>query len=264
MKQITSLENKEVKYASSLLHKKYRGQENCFLVEGLKSMEAAMEYPELIRTIFIDAAKQEDFRLMTDHLPEKCCLVDGKIIKRICAVESPQGIVAVIKKPVTQLTDLAAAKGLLLLLDKISDPGNMGTIIRSAWALNAGGVLLTRGCVDPFSPKVVRSTMGGILNVRLAENAGKKEIAWLKEQGYRLVCTDLHTDRSFYHTDYREKKVVVIGSEAAGVSQDIKDLSDEFIKIPIKPKADSLNAAVACAIIMQEAYRQQTQGAILL
>lgn len=261
MKLIKSMDNKEVKYAASLMQRKYRDRENRFLVEGLKLVEAAGRH--LMETVFIDSACQEDYQHVIDDPNMNCCLVDSRIIRKICDVDTPQGIVAVVRKPMTEPGGILGDTGLIVLLDRITDPGNMGTIIRSAWALHAGGVLIRAGSVDPFSPKVVRATMGGIFNVPLVVNASKEDIKLYQKEGFKLICTDIKTDHSFYDIDYTNKKILVIGNEAAGVSEDIRQICDDFIKIPVNSKADSLNAAVACAIIMQEAYRQRSNSSFL-
>jgi TrmH family RNA methyltransferase len=252
MRLINSLENKEVKYAASLLQKKYRDREKRFLVEGLKSIEAAG--PHLLEAVFIDNDRVNDCQRIIETPGINCYAVDKRIIKKICDTDTPQGIVAIAKQPVVEMADLLKTRGLLVLLDRITDPGNMGTIIRSAWAFEAGGVLISAGSVDPFSPKVVRSTMGGIFNVPLALNIDQSQIEFFQKQGYKLVCTDIRASQNFYDIDYNCHQIIVIGNEAAGVSEYIKNISDELIKIPVNPTADSLNAAVACAIIMQEAH----------
>lgn len=256
MKFINSLDNKAVKYAASLLQKKNRDREKRFLVEGLKSIEAADS--DLIEIVFIDSAKQDCYKNVISNPEINCCLVDQRIMRKICDTDSPQGIAAIVNKPITDLDTLFKAQGLLILLDRITDPGNMGTIIRSAWALNAGGILVSEGCVDVFSPKVIRATMGGIFNVPIAGNIENEQLSLCKDQGYQLICTDIQAAQSFYEVDYTDRKILVIGNEAAGVSEEIKSMCEEFIKIPINPTADSLNAAVACAIILQEAFRQRS------
>jgi TrmH family RNA methyltransferase len=252
------MENKDVKYAASLLQKKYRDREKRFLVEGLKSIEAADR--QLIETVFIDSTKQDYYQDIIDSLELNCCLADPKIMRKMCDTDSPQGIAAIVNKPNASLETLFKAQGLLILLDRVTDPGNMGTIIRSAWALNAGGILVSAGCVDVFSPKVVRATMGGIFNVPIVGNIDPEQLRFCQEQGYKMICTDIQATRSFYDVNYTDKEILVIGNEASGVSEEVRSMCEEFIKIPVNPTADSLNAAVACAIILQEAFRQRSNA----
>ncbi|HEX3012414.1 MAG TPA: RNA methyltransferase, partial [Syntrophomonadaceae bacterium] len=258
---ITSTDNKEVKYAASLLQKKYRDRENRFLAEGSKTIEAADR--RTIECVFIDKDRLNDYQSFLEDMDSKCYAVDQRLIRKICDTDTPQGIVAVVKKPEAEIADLLNNQKLLIMLDRITDPGNMGTIIRSAWALQVGGVLVGSGSVDPFSPKVVRATMGGIFNVAIAVNVDQAQIASCHEKGFKLVCTDISAIRSFYDINYSDNIIIIIGNEAAGVSKEIKTVCDEFIKIPVNPMADSLNAGVACAIIMQEAYRQRSKDSFL-
>ena len=145
----------------------------------------------------------------------------------------------------------------LFLLDQISDPGNLGTIIRTAWALDIDGILLSKGCTDPFSPKAVRASMGGILNIPVYTSVGLKELDSLKSAGYKITGTALNVRTSVFDCDYRQAQVIVIGSESRGVRPEIQRCCDKLIKIPINPAVDSLNAAVACAIIMAEVRKQR-------
>ncbi|MEN6462121.1 MAG: RNA methyltransferase, partial [Syntrophomonas sp.] len=183
--------------------------------------------------------------------------VSSQLMKRICQTETPQGIAAIVRKPQWSWDKIIDGDSMLLLLDRISDPGNMGTIIRTAWAFDVDGILLSRGCVDPFSPKVVRSTMGGILNVPLFTDLLEEQLEILKEKKYVFTGADLDGNTSFYDMDFSNRKVVVIGSEANGMNDDIKRRCNYLFKIPINSGADSLNAAVACAIIIEMAYRQR-------
>ncbi|MGI5911894.1 MAG: TrmH family RNA methyltransferase [Syntrophomonadaceae bacterium] len=145
----------------------------------------------------------------------------------------------------------------MFLLDRVSDPGNMGTIIRTAWALDIEGILLTEDCTDPFSPKVVRASMGGILNVPVYTAVSWESIKQLRAKGYQIVGTAIDAPVNFFDFNYSGANIIVIGSESKGVSNDILVNCDSLIKIPINPVVDSLNAAIACAIIMMEIRKQR-------
>lgn len=261
MKHISSADNKNIKLAVKLGDKKTRDQEELFLVEGKNSAAEVLKRPDLVRCFFIDEELMDQYEnLLIEGNAWDCYTVDRKIMKRVCRTENPQGIAAIVRKPEWSLAEVVKDKGLVVLLDQISDPGNMGTIIRTSWAFNVNGILMTRGCADPFSPKVVRSTMGGILNMPLFANISGKQLDFLKEKQYMFMGADLSGGNSFYEMEFEGPKVIVIGSEAKGISSDIKNRCDYLFKIPINSSADSLNAAVACAIIIQEAYRQRYSG----
>lgn len=263
MKPILSRDNQKIKQAARLKNKKYRNQEQAFLIEGPKMLEEALKYPENILRIFVDQTKKEACQELAekyDHL--EWYIVEKGLIEYISDTETPQGIAAVIRQPSYSWDELMRRANLLLLLDQVSDPGNMGTIIRTAWAFEVDGILLTRDCVDPYSPKVVRATMGGIFNVPIINGFAEQDIEHIKAEGFQVMCSSLDSDRSCYALDFRARSMVVIGSESRGVSSGIKSKCDAFFKIPTNPQVDSLNAAVACAIIINEAWRQKTGSSL--
>ena len=257
MKVISSSENKVIKLARSLHHKKYRDLEGSFLAEGRRLVEEALVRPELVRALFIREEQADEFN---DRLDIDCYIIDDRMFKLISTTDSQQGMAAIIRKPVWDLAKLAAGDGFLLLLDRVADPGNLGSIIRSSWALNVEGLLLTPGCVDPFSPKVARSTMGGIFHLPLIEAVDVALLDVLQNQGYEMIATGLDNAIDYYDIDMRGKKILALGSEAIGLSPEIKNRCSQTSRIPINPKVDSLNVAAACAIITAEAWRQRKTG----
>jgi TrmH family RNA methyltransferase len=143
-----------------------------------------------------------------------------------------------------------------LILDNIQDPGNMGTILRTADSINLKQIIVRKGTADCFNPKVVRSTMGAIFRVKVLEFENlEKVIKDLKRKNIKVYATDLATDKSVYDVEYK-KSAIVIGNEANGVSKEVLELADQKIKIPMLGKTESLNAAVATGIILYEAVRQ--------
>ncbi len=229
-----------------------------FFIEGKKMIEEAMWRKELLLKVFVDEGYEKEYGFMDKTRPgiEKYIL-DSKLMKIICDTETPQGIAAVVKKPAWCLKSLIEKNGFFILLDRISDPGNMGTIIRTGWALGVNGILLTKGCVDPFGPKVVRSSMGGIFNLPVFVDFLFEDIKLLKKKNYSFICASPDAGPNFYSMDFTGPEVLVIGSESRGASEEIKGVCDEFFKIPLNPRVDSLNAAVACAIIINEACKQR-------
>lgn len=262
MKVISSPDNKYIKLASSLKHRKYRDAQGMFLVEGKRAVEEALESPELVQAIFWDERLTEDNPMYSAaaKFPD-CFSVDSRLMKHICSTEEPQGIAAIVKKPACSWDAMLERRGILILLDRISDPGNLGSILRTCWAFGVDGVLMTSGCVDPFSPKVVRSTMGAILNVPVFTNVSKEQLEVLKEHDYRFISTDISGSVEYTAVKYGRPLVIIFGSEAMGVSDDLKKRCDLFINIPMNPRVDSLNVAAACAIIVAEAQRECLEGA---
>lgn len=260
MKKISSPDNPIIKLARKLHNKKYRDRERLFLLEGRRSVEEALARPELLHCVFLEESlAQEDLALPDADI----YLLDTRLLQSISTTETTQGMTAIVKIPDWSLEELVETKGLIVLLDRISDPGNLGSIIRSCWALGVNGLLLSPECVDPFSPKVVRSSMGGILNLPVLADITEQELDLLQTQGYEIICTGLENARDYYSVDLTGAKVLVMGSEARGVSQEIINRSNCTIKIPMKSNVDSLNVAAACAIIVGEAWGQRNGRSVI-
>ena len=184
-----------------------------------------------------------------------CVYVTEKVFSGITDVTNPQGILAVIGKN-TDINEIDYNQNLFLVLDNIQDPGNMGTILRTADSVNLKQIIVAKGTADCYNPKVVRSTMGAIFRVKVIECEDlKKVLKEMKKRKIKVYTTDLQTDKSIYDVDY-QKSAIIIGNEANGVSRDILELADEKIKIPMIGKTESLNAAVATGIILYEAIRK--------
>lgn len=257
---ISSPDNKYIKLASSLKVKKYREATGLFLVEGRRSVNEVLSRPELVEAILAAADCCEE--VDSNRLPaDKIMMVEPKLLKQVCSTDNPQGIAAIVRQPHWSWSQINARGGLLVYLDRISDPGNLGSILRSCWALGVQGVLMSPGCVDLYNLKVVRSTMGAILNLPVFTDVGLAELALLQEAGFALTCTDTDRGQKYYDVDLKIPTVMIFGSEAHGVSGELKEISGIKINIPIEPGVDSLNVAAACAIIVAEARRQHQEGA---
>ncbi|MCR5774534.1 MAG: RNA methyltransferase [Lachnospiraceae bacterium] len=168
---------------------------------------------------------------------------------RLADTRHPQGILAVVKQKHYELKDLTGGS-LYIILETIQDPGNLGTIIRTAEAAGVSAVIMNKGCVDIYSPKVVRSTMGSIFRVPFIYSDDLTgTIRQLKEDGIVIYAADL-SGTDMYETAFSERKAYVIGNEANGVSSDMISLADRIVKIPMEGQVDSLNAAVSAAVLM--------------
>ena len=168
---------------------------------------------------------------------------------------NPQGILAVIKK--SKENTLKYEEDIIVAIDDIQDPGNLGTILRTVDSIGLKQLVVSKGTADAYNPKVVRSTMGAIFRVKVIEVENLKEtIETIRKNNYKLLVTSLQTDDSIYDIDYN-KKIIVIGNEANGVSKEIQNMADQKIKIPMLGKTESLNASVATGIILYEYVRQK-------
>lgn len=257
---ITSADNKYIKLASSLKQRKYREENQMFLVEGKRAVEEALAQAELVEVIFVDEKLAGEYSGSDIGGCKKLLQVETRLMRQVCDTDHPQGIAAILKKPVWPWERASAGRGLLVLLDHIADPGNMGSILRSCWAFGVEGVLLSPGCVDPFSPKVVRSSMGALLNVPVFSEVSATQLDALQGLGFWFLAADSGRGQPYYSIEYPEPSLLVIGSEAQGVSEAMKKRCQQFVNIPMKPEVESLNVAAACAIIMAEVWRQYRRG----
>jgi len=252
---ITSKDNSKIKEIKKLKEKKYR--KTAFIVEGIKMLKEAISEKAEIDTIIIREDTELDFKLDSE-LEKKVIHVTKNVFETISDVVSPQGVLVVINKKIDD-NKISKHADYILALDGIQDPGNLGTIIRTADSANIKQILVSKDTVDSYSPKVVRSTMGAIYRVKIIECEDlAKTLKSLQTTGFEIVTTDLHTDKSIYDMNYN-KKIVVIGNEANGVTPEIRELSNYRVKIPMLGKTESLNAAVAAGIMIYEYVRQKIQ-----
>lgn len=256
MKYLSSKNNDLIKKISKLKNKKQREKEKLFLIEGEKSVAEALQKQNFLAGVFFkDSCPQylEWFKYAPDI--EWYQLAEG-LFDYLSDTKTPQGILALARIPHYDPAAIPAGK-LLVCLDGISDPGNIGAIIRTGWAMEADGILMTKDCADPFSPKVVRASMGGILNIPVYRDYSLGKLRILQNKGYSVYGSSLETANSLYEQDLTGGIVVVIGNESRGISEDSVNICDKLLKIPINPQVDSLNAGAACAIILAEAWQQR-------
>lgn len=257
---ITSKDNEQIKYLKKLKDKKYRDQENAYIIEGIKLIKEAIQENIKIKLIIVcDDCTQEnaiDSELKYEIARYECIYVSEKIFLSLTNVVNPQGILAVVEKE-TNNNKIDYNDDLFLILDDIQDPGNMGTILRTADSINLKQIIVSKGTVDAYNPKVIRSTMGAIFRINIIESDNlTKTIKDMKKNKIKIAATSLQTEKSIYDISY-EKTAIVIGNEANGVSNEVLELADEKIKIPMAGKTESLNASVATAVILYEAVRQK-------
>lgn len=249
---ITSKDNEIIKNIKKLKEKKYRL--DSYIVEGIKMVKEAINENQEIALIAI----REDFKIDFDTKKIKIVTISNKIFNDISDVKTPQGILAVIKK--NQNNQIETNSDYILALDSLQDPGNMGTIIRTADSANINQIIINKTTVAPYSPKVIRSTMGAIYRTNIIEVEDlKATLKEMKSKGFQIITTDLKATQSIYDINYNNKTVVVIGNEANGVSQEILQTADKKVIIPMLGKTESLNASIAASIMIYEYVRQKIQ-----
>lgn len=257
MQIITSKDNELIKHIRKLKDKKYRDE---YVVEGIKIVEEAVKENVKIKQIIIcnDTTKTYEIptHIMLEIAKYECIYVTDKIFNLITQVTNPQGIMAIIEKN-SKENEIDYTQDIILALDDVQDPGNLGTILRTADSIGLNQIVVSKGTADAFNSKVVRSTMGAIFRIKIVETENLiQSIKEMKKHHFKLMVTSLQTENSIYDINFN-KKIIVIGNEANGVSKEIQDMADEKAKIPMFGRTESLNASVAAGIVMYEYVRQK-------
>jgi len=255
---IESVDNTLIKETRKLKEKKHRVEREEFIVEGFRFVSEAINSSFDVPFVFVSEAaleKWEKYNFEEKLTKEtRVILIKESALKSICSTETPQGIVAVVKN---KQRTVDKKQGFYLLVDKVQDPGNLGTLIRTAHAAGALGVILTKGTVDVYNEKTLRATMGSIFYIPIIED---KELIITKAlilDGFKLVASSLDTEDNFYDVDLKSKVIIAVGSEANGVSEEIIKICDYKVKVPMPGGAESLNVAIAGSIMIYEAVRQK-------
>lgn len=263
---ITSTQNETVKEIEKLKTSKGRKEAQAYLLEGVRFLEEALKAGARIRQAFYTTRMLESDRnkSLVDELKAQGVSlqeVSDHVLKKISDTDSPQGIVVVMEKPHIEETALfQESSGIAVLLEEIQDPGNLGTILRTAYAAGVKEIFLSKGTVDPFNPKVLRSTMGAIFNLRLHTGVDSIEtINMARSMGYKALVADLDKAEPYYEVDLKDKFLLVMGNEAQGLNPETIEACDKAIKIPMPGGAESLNVSLATGIILFEALRQRAQ-----
>lgn len=260
MKHITSSKNSQIKLIKSLKLKKNRREHGIYVVEGTKNVIEAVKSERSIELIIAsEALLSTNIDLINNSFNKvEVAIVSDQIFSSLVDTKSPQGILALVKYHKNKIDDLLNNNKLIMILDNIQDPGNLGTIIRTADAAGFSGVLLSQGCVDPFNPKVIRSSAGSIFNIPIVESEGIiQDINYLKSIGIKLYAAAADGDTVLYNLELNRSFAFVIGNEGSGIDNKIKQIADCIVSIPIKGAAESLNAAVSASIFMYESLRQR-------
>ncbi len=259
MQIITSKDNESIKNIKKLKERKYRDLNNEYIIEGIKIIKEAINEKANIKKIIVCeeclANNLLDDKLLYEIAKYDCIYVTKKIFETITDVSNPQGILAIVEK--NNKREINYKEDIIIALDGIQDPGNLGTILRTLDSANLTQIIVSKDTVDAYNQKVVRSTMGAIFRINVVEVEKLKEtLKDIKKHKYKIMCTDLSANKNIYEADYN-KKVLVIGNEANGVTQEVLELADEKIIIPMLGKTESLNASVATSIIVYEYIRRK-------
>ena len=240
---ITSIDNKIIKEFKKLEQKKYRDLNNLFLIEGKHLIEEAYKTGYL-QEIIVSEYEQYDLDIKTT-------IVSPKVINYLSSLENNDGIIGICRK----LKNIEIGNN-ILLLDNIQDPGNLGTIIRSAVAFNINTIILGKGTVDLYNPKVLRSTQGLIFKINIIETDLLEIILKLKKDNYKIIGTDVNNGSDLKEYSSIGKYALIMGNEGHGLSNEIKSLCDDYIYIKLNKECESLNVGIACSIILYQLNKE--------
>ena len=295
MELITSLNNQRVKEVANLKQKKYRTESGTFFADGLRAVQEAVQYADVTELFYTEAeaGRLDEVLKAAGNVPAdtkeksenkknanhnnagtakkrnkaangiRMYQVDEKVMAKLSDTKAPQGVLAVIRTPEQNLRQLRPGTASdnnapVIILDRVQDPGNLGTIIRTADAVGALGLILLEGCVDAYSPKVVRASMGSLFHLPVVQDITAEEaLTWCYRNGYEPAATALKNAQNVYKADISKKMAFLFGNEANGVAEELQAAAETRLFIPMAGLAESMNVAMAAGIILFEGLRQR-------
>ncbi len=260
MRQITSSDNRICKIIRQLGLRKHREKLGLYLIEGENLMEEAFKNNAETEFIAVNSDRLDYYSSLFGDRLRGSYEMPAKLFNQLADTESSQGIMAAVRIPQLTQEQFAdrIAGGNVIVLDRLQDPGNTGTVLRTCDAAGYRGAVMIRGTADIYSPKAVRAAAGSVFRIPAYYTAGAREgVKLLKGAGLQIIGTGFDTDNMYYDVDMRRNTAVVIGNEGNGISEEMKALCDRIVKIPMHGSIESLNAAVAAGILIYESIRQE-------
>jgi len=266
-RQITGFSNPTVKALRQLRDKKHRRREKRFLAEGLRLLTDALDSGRIPKTLILSSVR-DPHPLLTE-LENAVERIGGDVIEtppeilaKITGKDNPQGIAGVFDEFDTQLANLDRERGdIWLVAQALRDPGNLGTMLRTADAVGAGGLILIDDCADPFSVEAVRASMGAVFTQRIAQARWDDFLPWLRAGEGQLVAASLRDAVPYREAAYHAPCFILVGNESRGLPARYEDACDLRVTMPMRGRADSLNAAVAAAVLAYEVLAAQDRTA---
>jgi RNA methyltransferase, TrmH family len=263
LRRVSSRQNALVKDLRKALSHGEPTAEGYLAVEGVRMIEEAIRSGLRFQAVFFSESGSAHATRLLPQIGSQVevLLLPDEVFVSAVSTESPQGVAALVKLRPHKFEDLmeAGANALLVGIAGIQDPGNLGTIIRSAEAFGARAVLLGEKTVSHFNPKAVRGSAGSLLRQPLLRVKLGESITALKQRGVKVLATSSHKGKPLHEADFTGAAMIVVGNEGAGVPQEILSMADELVTIPHAPRVESLNAGIAASILLYEAARQRKQ-----
>jgi len=255
---IQSKDNKTIKHIISLQQRKYRQKFGEYMVEGIRAV-TDIGKKDCLRSILIRESKRSELEPLVEKgfTVSSVYVVQDPIFDKIEYSVNGQGILGIAKKCVNDLHSLIVEDGLYVALDGVQDPGNLGTIIRTAVAAGAKGIFLLKGTVDPYNEKCVRSTMSALCNIPIFEDVTLSEFYdFIKDNTIKTYVTSLENAKPYHTISYAKRTMIILGNEGNGVSREIIEMCDQAITIPMYGDIESLNVSIAAALCMYKVREQ--------
>lgn len=255
---IQSKDNKTIKHIISLQQRKYRQKFGEYTVEGIRAV-TDIGKKDCLRSILIRESKRSELEPLVEKgfTVSSVYVVQDPIFDKIEHSVNGQGILGIAKKCVNDLHSLIVEDGLYVALDGVQDPGNLGTIIRTAVAAGAKGIFLLKGTVDPYNEKCVRSTMSALCNIPIFEDVTLSEFYdFIKDNTIKTYVTSLENTKPYHTISYPKRTMIILGNEGNGVSREIIEMCDQAITIPMYGDIESLNVSIAAALCMYKVREQ--------
>lgn len=255
---IQSKDNKTIKHIISLQQRKYRQKFGEYTVEGIRAV-TDIGKKDCLRSILIRESKRSELEPLVEKgfTVSSVYVVQDPIFDKIEHSVNGQGILGIAKKCVNDLHSLIVEDGLYVALDGVQDPGNLGTIIRTAVAAGAKGIFLLKGTVDPYNEKCVRSTMSALCNIPMFEDVTLSEFYdFIKDNTIKTYVTSLENAKPYHTISYAKRTMIILGNEGNGVSREIIEMCDQAITIPMYGDIESLNVSIAAALCMYKVREQ--------
>lgn len=252
---ITSTSNQQIKQLLQLRKKaKARADQDVFVVEGIKMYQEAPG-ERLVHTYVSETFYNKKREILSGA---EVTVLSDRVFESVSDTKSPQGILCLVRQYHYTLEELLGTAPLIMILENLQDPGNLGTILRTAEGAGVTGILLSDNCVDIYNPKVIRSTMGSVYRMPFFYSSDlKQDLLTLKKMGVTLCAAHLKGTDAYDRQDFTRPTGFLIGNESKGLTEDTAGLADVYVKIPMCGQVESLNAAVAASVLMYESNRQR-------
>lgn len=255
---ITSLQNPKIKNLVRLRKATKRKKQELFLIDGLREIEVALKYNFVIEELFYCPEFDKEKKELKELKDKIIYITTPEVFKKIAYAENPNGWIAVVKPKYNQIEDLKIKKNpLIIVLESVEKPGNLGAIIRTAYAAKVDAVVINETQTDLYNSNVIKASSGHVFSSMIVMADKEESLNWLKEQKIKIFATNIKAAKAYDKINWKQAAAIVFGAEADGLSPFWLKAADQNIIIPMQTGIDSLNVSVSAAIIIYEAKRQR-------